>query len=157
MEGLRSTFYSISIISVAVGLIEVFSSNGSLKKHTKFIVSLVVICALLTPVKNLFDTFNSGRFDSFFDGFKVEDSTADSSYSKTFEISISQKISDYFSIPVSSFDTEVRFETIDKEKMITDIRVNITDQKYFYLCEKIEAYLKSTFGCNVSVVQYFGE
>ncbi len=157
MEGLRSTFYSISIISVAVGLIEVFSENGSLKKHTKFIVSLVVICVLLTPVKSLFNTFNDGRFDDIFGGFNVDDSIDDNSYSKTFEISISQKISDYFSIPMSAFNTEVKVEAVDKEKMIIGIRVNVTEQKYFYLCEKIEAYLKSTFGCDVSVVQHFGE
>ncbi len=157
MEGLRSSVYALAIISVSVGIVDVFSGFGNLKKYTKYIVSLVIVCTLLAPIKSVFSVLKDGVFEGFSNDFSDVDLIDENAYTISVEMGISKKISDYFSLPLSAFSTKIEIDNAKGEKIITSINVNITEQKYFYLCEKIEAYLKSSFGCDVSVVQVFGE
>ena len=155
MENIRSSVYSLAIISVSVGIIDVFSGFGALKKYAKYIISLIVVCALLLPIKNIFSELNNGLFKGIPDDLSDSQLLDDRSYITSVEIGLSRKISEYFSLPLSAFYTEIKTENTKNEVVITDINVTITDQKYFYLCEKIKVYLKSSFGCDISVVQSF--
>jgi len=157
MEGLRSSVYSLAIISVSVGIIDIFSGFGNLKKYAKYIVSLVVVCALLVPVRSMFLKANVESFDRYLGDITEDEDHSSGSYTASLEMGLKTKISDYFSLPLSTFSVEIETEKTQSEVIITDIKTVITEQRYFHLCEKIEAYLKSSFGCNVTVVQNFGE
>lgn len=155
MGDLRASVYSLAIISVSVGILDIFSGFGGLKKYTKYIISLILVCSLLLPVKNIFSVLKQGLFEDFSDSFSDSELVDENSYITPVEIGLSKKISDYFSLPPSAFLVEIQIDNTKNEKIITDIIITLTDRKYFYLCEKIEAYLKSSFGCEVSVIQNF--
>ncbi len=157
MEEIRSSFYAIAVISVSVGIIDVFSESGKLKKYTKYIVSLVVVASLLMPLKSILD-FLPDVFDYKLKSEMQENESVDnSSMKETILFGIKKNISDNFSIPDSSFVADIEFENNGNESVITKIDITITDKKYFHLCEKITLFLSGSFACEVSVVQNFGD
>lgn len=55
---------AIIVISVVSGIFEILSPNSSgIGKYTRMICLLCILCVVITPIKSLFENFNSGFLD----------------------------------------------------------------------------------------------
>lgn len=157
MSEIREAIYAISVISVASGCINVFSPDGRMKKYVKYIVSLVVIASLLRPISYIFTQIPS-YLDSVENITEQSQNTNDSSgMENAVEEGIKNVLMQKFSLKNDSFNVHAELKKSENSNLVEKIEIRIKDRESFYLCEEIKLYLKSTFGCEISVIQDFGE
>ena len=155
MEHLRTTLYSIAVVAIASGVINLFSTSDKLKKYTSYAISLAITLSILSPIKNILLSPNSIVFGLSENMY--EQNTAENSICVALKQAIANNISDYFSIPADSFYVDITIDQNNSEQLITSISVTIKEKKLFSYAERIEAYLKSNFGCKITVTQSLEE
>lgn len=156
MNSIRESLYYIAVIVISTGIIEIFSGSGRLQKYTKFVVSLVVILSLMYPLGSLTKIFTE-EIPNLNVESESELAEANEQLKKTLENSIKESIETNLSVPSDAFDVKTTISRENNEIIIKNINITITNKSYFRYAERIEAYLKSNFGCEIYVLQDFKE
>lgn len=149
--------YTIALISVVSGIFELFSHSGKLKKYTSFAVSLCVVISLLTPVLKTLAALpsnleiNNGIFKD------VNIPQEEDSLKEALKQIITEDVSSKMKIPKDVFYTEIDTKNENGEITVTSLTLYVTNKEYFRYCERIEAYIKSSYGCETKVIQHFKE
>lgn len=155
MDSIKTTLYTLSVIAVTTGIIDVLNTSEKLSKYTKYITSLVVILIILSPFKNIFADFTNtfGQTD------KLNDTTQElnTQIEEAFESAITYDLSNKVSIPNNAFITDITITSTEADTLIETIEITITNREYNRYTERIEYYLKSNYGCEIKVIQYFEE
>lgn len=154
---IREAVYAIVVISIASGCISIFSPYGKMKKYVKYIVSLIVIASLMRPVNAIFAKIPS-YLDSVENIVEQNENEQDrSGLTSAVEQGIKNVLMQKFSITDDAFSVHTDLKTDDGGSVVEKIEVKLKNRDIFYLCEEIKLYLKSSFGCEISVIQDFGE
>lgn len=155
MDNIKTTFYTLSVIAVTTGIIDVLNTSEKLSKYTKYITSLVVILIILAPFKNIFADFTNtfGQTD------KPNDTPQElnTQIEEAFESAITYELSNKMSIPNNAFLTDITITSTESDTLIEAIEITITNREYNRYTERIEYYLKSNYGCEIKVIQCFEE
>lgn len=154
---MRNILYTVALISVGSGIFELFSYSGKLKKYTSFAVSLCVVVSLLTPVLNTLATLPSNLEinNNFFNGIHIP--REEDSLKNALNEVIIEDISSKMKIPKDVFYTEIDTKSENGEITVTRLTLYVIKKDYFRYCERIEAYIKSSYGCETKVIQHFKE
>lgn len=155
MEHIKEALYLLSAVSVISGMAEIFCSNGKLRKYASYIVALIVITVLTIPICSFLGSFDLSSFDINLQ--LPQESYTDEQLKQTIESAIQRNIESTLGIPYAYLRTEIVFSDSDSETVIESISVKILNRKYFSYAERVDAYLKSIFGCEIKVIQNIEE
>jgi len=155
MEQIKEGLYLISAVSVISGIAEIFYTNSKLKKYASYIVSLIVITALILPICSFLGNFDLSSFDTSIQPPQVNNN--EEQLKKTLESAIQRNVESTLGIPYAYLETEIILSRSDSEAMIEKVSVIILNRKYFSSAERIGTYLKSIFGCEIEVTQNIEE
>ena len=135
MEAFSEFVRGFCIIAVSGGLIMLMAPNGNLKKYVKFIISLCMVCALLSA----FFTFSENA-EGFFDEIETETEneagkTKEELYASVagnaksnLEAELCKLISAHISVPREDVYVVVRLDTSDFSAVeISEINVFLAD------------------------------
>ena len=152
MTEIKQALYTVAVIAVSAGIFNLFTQSSTLKKYTKYALSLTITISLLYPLTALGD-----NLPNLFSEIDVPQNTLttpqDDYLISALKQSITEEISNYFQIPTDVFESEVMTSIHPDEILIDSIHIKITDKSYYRYAERIEYYLKSTFGCQIKVTQ----
>lgn len=129
MDKINDYVYSILIISLVCGVINIFAPDGKLKKYIKYTVSLAVVLTLLLPFRNIIYTIPKQLMDNMkaiensvsdtYDGLEAGEaytkqtveflkkeiiSSVKSRFNKIISVDIIVDASDYSNIIIRSID-----------------------------------------------------
>lgn len=151
---------TLLVISFVGGIINSILPCGGLKKYVKYIISLVCVISLVSPLTSI--VLNSSSIKnsvySFVDKIIINDKVeiSNSLILNTSAEKISEGIKDTIINKYNFEEKEVFVDVIfNKENSasvtIEKIEVSLTGKASWSDCERIEEYLKSLTGCNISV------
>ncbi len=156
MESIKNTVYILAVIAVSTGVLDVLNSTEKLSKYTKYITSMVVIICILTPLKNFVSDFSFSLEESYItENFTKKESEIQ--VKEALISAISYDLSNRLSIPDDAFKTEIVLNSNKSETLIESVTITITNHEFNRYSERIEYYLKSNYGCEISIIQNFEE
>ncbi len=156
MEQIKNILYIIAVISITLGFFELFSSTVKKKNNLNYIVSLIIIILIVSPLKNIF-TSPDLKDDLKLDVFEPNENEYYKSINPSFEKAILKILSDNFSIPESCLEIKIETTQNGDELLISKIDVCIINENYFRYAEKIKSFLQTNYGCEICVIQNFEE
>ena len=151
---------TLLVISFVGGIINSILPNGGLKKYVKYIISLVCVISLVSPLSSIVLNASSIKdgVTSFVDKIIINDKVeiSNSLILNTSAEKISEGIKDTIINKYNFEEKEVFVDVIFNKKnnaaiTIDKIEVSLTGKASWSDCERIEEYLKSLTGCNISV------
>ncbi len=157
MGSLKLSFYAIAVVAIIVGLIEIFADSGKLRGYVKYVISLIVIISLLYPIREILQVFPksieklSGEIEN------GDSSEINESVKQAVEAGISDEIEKRFSMPADCYYVSIEIVDEGGDVFINKINIGILKKDYFRYAERIDTYLKSTYGCEINVIQEFEE
>ena len=154
MDVIKSTMYNIALISIISGMVDMFSSTSKYKKYISFIASVIIILSIIIPIKNLSSFYLDKNIEY---RFNEQENNREANIQQTLEQAVLNNISDYFALPQDAFTVEIHLENKEDNLLIKSIEILITDSRYFNQAERINAYVKSNYGCITEVIQDFKE
>ena len=151
MDSIRSSLYTIAITAVSVGILDIFTKSGAVKKYVKYAVSLIVIIALLLPITKIISNSPNNIY------LPREDMESNENTSEvildTLSTAIKNNITSRFSIPDNAMSVQINTKYNTEEILIEKITITITEKTYYPYQERIYYLLKSMIDCEVEVVQ----
>ncbi len=156
MENLKNTIYGLAVISITAGILDVLNASEKLSKYTKYLTSLVVILALLSPFKNIISDLSYTLNQSYFDK-NISAQETSPELKNAIKSAIDYDLSNRLSIPHNAFETEIILSSTGLDTLIESVTITITDKNYNRYSKRIEYYIKNDYGCNANVIQCFKE
>jgi hypothetical protein len=155
MDSIKTTVYTLAVLAVTTGIIDVLNTSEKLSKYTKYITSLVVILIILAPFKNSFADF----INTLEQSNKINNTTQEvnTQVKDALESAITYDLSNKMSIPNDVFFTEITITSTESDTLIETIEITLTNQEYNRYTGRIEYYLRSNYGCEIKVIQCFKE
>lgn len=155
MGALRDSLCCIAIISLLYGVFKTLCSNERLKKYTDYALALIFITTLISPVKALID-FDYGNIKSYFGDYSLPEDNKHGSYTDAIEKALKDNISTRLAIPSDAYEISIIITEINNELIIEKIQLTVTDKEYFKYADRLQSYLKTELGCEISVMQKGG-
>ena len=155
MTEVRSTLYSLAVLCIVIGIIEIFYKSGKVKNYSEYIVSLIVLIAILTPTVSFIKNLSLD-----FEELSVQDSASEdniSSLKQTMALAIKKNISDNLHIPREYLSVDIYTSVYDNEILIEKVNVEILNSDYFGMADRLKAYLQSIIECEVKISQKIEE
>lgn len=156
MTDIKTSLYMLIVLSVGLGALNTFFQNGKLQKYIKYIVSLIVIYCIFSTfsINNISQLIN---FNFTINEYNEQNINPNQYIKTTIENSIKDNIIKRFNIPNESISLKIDTQENDTELIVSYIKLNITDKKYNGYAERLNAYLRSEFGCEIEVIQNIRE
>jgi hypothetical protein len=150
MNSIKSILYSVAVIGVFSGLFELLSSTSKYQKYIKYAASLLVVIALLSPIQHLFDLLKDNEFsdDKLYPEYEYEHNDY---IQEVICNAIKDDLCKKYVLPADSLAVSI----VIKDSVIESIDIIIKDQTYFRYAERLEAYMNTSYGCKIKVIQEF--
>lgn len=151
---------TLLVISFVGGIINSILPDGGLKKYVKYIISLVCVISLVSPLTSI--VLNAASIKdgvtSFIDEIIIKDKIEisnslilDTSAEKINE-GIKETIIEKYGFDEKEVFVNVVFNHKNNASITIDkIEVSLTGKSSWSDCERIKEYLKDLTGCNISV------
>ena len=146
--------YAFVSVCVGAGVITQLAPDGTLKKYLKYIVSLCIFAAMLSPIVNALGVIVKDNASISFDFSPQEpresaENAAIENGKKRIEDAIATEISKKWSVPYEEISVSVTLDTADKQAIeIREIKITIADGTY---AEEIKDYISGLFYGTASV------
>jgi len=152
MESIKTTFFTISTLSVFLGVIKLIANTekSSWKKYINLIVSLLIITLLLSPINEILKELNN--FINIFEN-QNDPPTTDLyvPIERSIGLGVKNMLCDKLAIPKNSLFVTASVIQENNEYIINNLTITINQREYFSYAERIESYLKSTLGCEILI------
>lgn len=153
-------FITLLVVSFVGGIINSILPSGGLKKYVKYIISLVCVITLVSPLTSIVLNATSIKdgIINFVDNTIIKDKIEISNSlilntsAEKIGDGIKDTIIDKYGFEEKEVIVDVLFNDENKSSItIEKIEIYLTGKASWSDCTKIEEYLKSLTGCNISV------
>ena len=158
---MKNYLLTVILASVSIGLCEIIlpSKNG-IAKYVKLIGMLVILCAVVSPIGDMLNSFDTGFLNSIkekIDGMENQEQEYEKilyDALEKFSLSDAQKIireSVCKKFDISDNECEVLI-TINNVNKINEIKILLSGKSIFKNPYEIEAYVRNTYSCECLVL-----
>lgn len=153
MTEIKNAFYSIAIVAIISGILDIFTKSSKHRKYIQYIISLIVIAALLSPIQSAINSIYELDL-KYKDESTLYESQAEEYLCTTYIKAVTNDISNKYKIPTEALKINVK---TDNYTVIESITIYINNSTYFRYAERIQVYINDEYGCEVEVIQRFDE
>ena len=159
--------YLITVVTVCicVGIYNVIAPNSNgLEKYSKMIGMLVVLCVIISPIKELINTFDEDNLQSIKDSLINPDNAEENEYDQIFDDYLSSFsieevkkemkniLSKEFDIPDNECDIKLSTEICNDELVLSKAQILLTGKSIFKNPYSIEEYFSKLLQCSCEVL-----
>ena len=159
--------YLITIITVCitVGIYNIIAPRfNGLEKYSKMIGMLVVLCVLISPIKEFVNLFDEDNLDEIKDSIINPDNPEENQYDKIFsdylssfsleEIKreISSILEKQFEVPPDESDISISTEQLEGKLELSHVQILLSGKSIFKNPYTIEEHFTKLLGCTCQVL-----
>ena len=161
---MKSYLITIIITSICIGIYNIISPlHHGIEKYSKMIGMLIVVCIMISPIKELIDSLDKNGFENIKDSILDTDNISKDEYNEIFKDylnrfsidEIKQKIKDAlhqrFEIPEDECEISV-FTQYDEGLKLSSIQILLSGKSIFKNPYTIEEYFEELLGCTCQVL-----
>ncbi len=151
------TLILAALIGTLIGILSPQGERGGIEKHMKLLISLFLICVLITPVHGMIDGLRSlsdGEIELPFGGEIGKDdyqdqfnSALDSASTVYFAEMLSQALQKEFTIPANEIQCNVTWENKDGELKPIRVTAILSGSSIWKDPQPIEDFVSALLGC----------
>lgn len=162
---MKSYLVTIITASVCVGIYNVVSPGGcGIGKYSKMIGMLIVLCVIVSPMKNLMDLLNGDELQNIKDSIIDSGDNEESEYGKIFNDylssfsveelkgAIEKILLEEYGIPNSECNVTISTVHIEGNLKVSHIKILLSGKSIFKNPYIIEDYFKKMLDCNCDVL-----
>lgn len=161
---MKSYLLTIITVSICIGIYNVISPQfRGFEKYSKMIGMLIVLCIIISPVKNFLSFFDDEALEDMKDEIINRDDE-ENEYDKIFndylasysieelKSTIEERLFDNYQIPSDECEITISTEHLDGELTLSHIQILLSGKSIFKNPYTIEDYFSKLLGCTCSVL-----
>ena len=162
---MKSYLLTIITVSICIGIYNVISPQfRGFEKYSKMIGMLIVLCIIISPVKDFLNFFDDEGLEDIKDGIVNRGDDEESEYDKIFndylasysieevKDAIEEGLLEKFQIPNDECEVSISTEYIDGKLTVSYVQILLSGKSIFKNPYTIEDYFSKLLGCTCSVL-----
>ncbi len=162
---MKSYLITVITVSICIGIYNIISpSFGGIEKYSKMIGMLIVLCVIISPVKDLLNILDQNGLDSIKDSLINSDDSIQDKYGDIFneylasfsieEIKreIKELLLKEFDIPDNECEITVFSDQKDGNMMLSKVQILLSGKSIFKNPYTIEEYFEKLLKCTCEVL-----
>ena len=162
---MKNYLITIITVSICVGIYNIIAPNfRGLEKYSKMIGMLVVLCVIISPIKNILNTFDEDGLQGIKDSIIDTDFDEDAEYNEIFKDylnsfsldELKKEIKDIllkeFEIPNDESEITISTENNNGKLAVLQVQILLSGKSIFKNPYTIEEYFEKLLNCSCQVL-----